>query len=193
MKVRMMATACILVALAGPAAAVADEPAPDRGAGARVVLAAKCSECHGPDLPRPKSGLTLDDPGRLATNRDLVTPGRPEESALWEVIRDGEMPPSQARAGPLAAAEKEAIRAWIASLAPAAPPSPPSQPQEAPGWWDRFGGGRLLLIALPAVLGGLSLAWWGKARWRAYAAPLAAQLPLLERVLERGTRRCRRP
>jgi mono/diheme cytochrome c family protein len=151
-NVRIIMLVCIPILTAGPATAAdeADQPK-DLGAPVRAILAAKCGECHGPTLPRPKGGLVLDDPDRLAANPDLVTAAQPAESALWEVIRDGEMPPAQARAGPLSEAEKETIHAWITSLAPSTPPvAPPSAytppPASAPegrptsvlGWLGRF-------------------------------------------------------
>src|SRR5258708_18459012 len=98
--------------------AVAQEPKPVSDLAERVqsIFAAKCSECHGPRLKRTRGGVTLHDLERLAADSDLVAPASPERSTLWEVIRDGEMPPRDAHAGPLSAPEKEAIRDWIAAL-----------------------------------------------------------------------------
>src|SRR6266436_9299081 len=94
----------------------------------RSIFLAKCSECHGRGLSRPKAALYLHELGPLAANREWVVPHEPEKSYLWTLIRDDDMPAKGAKAGPLSAQEKEIIRAWIAAGAPVpkssmAPPS----------------------------------------------------------------------
>jgi len=86
---------------------------------ARGVFKAKCAGCHGPDLPKPKAhfGYVLDL-RRLAADREKVIPGRPAESELWALVEHDEMPPPDSPHGPLTAAQKEAIRSWIAAGAP---------------------------------------------------------------------------
>ena len=66
----------------------------------RDIFSAKCTECHGDDLPRPKGrfGYVLDLE-RLAGNVHLVVPFRPDESELWKLVRDEQMPPAHAKAG----------------------------------------------------------------------------------------------
>jgi len=88
----------------------------------RNIFSAKCTECHGSDLPRPKGrfGYVLDLE-RLAGESHLVVPFKPDESKLWERIHDEEMPPAYAKAGALTNEEKEAIRLWIESGSPAVP------------------------------------------------------------------------
>src|SRR5947199_8505024 len=115
MKTRMTLMACVLTLGMCRAAVGAEKQGPpeDRNAHVLAIFAAKCSECHGPQLQRPKGGVSLHDLRQLAANADLVVPAQPEKSALWEVIQTGEMPPSYARAGPLSAQEKEAIHSWI--------------------------------------------------------------------------------
>jgi hypothetical protein len=61
---------------------------------------------------------------RVAANPKLVVRFEPEDSRLWALVRDNEMPPQGARAGSLMVDEKEAIRAWIAVGAPAASSQP---------------------------------------------------------------------
>jgi hypothetical protein len=92
----------------------------DLAAEVKTVFAAKCAACHGPDLAKPKGrfGYVLDL-ARVAGNREMVVPSAPDESELWELVRRGEMPPADSPAGPLSAAQKQAIRAWIAAGAPA--------------------------------------------------------------------------
>jgi hypothetical protein len=85
----------------------------------KAVFTAKCIACHGPNLPRPKGrfGYVLDL-ARVAGNRELVVPGEPEQSELWELVRRGDMPPADSSAGPLTDDQKATIRAWIAAGAP---------------------------------------------------------------------------
>lgn len=75
------------------------------------LLASRCLECHagakpdgGLDLSRRESAMKGGDSG-LA-----LMAGKPDESLLWEKIRDGEMPPKH----PLPEKEREALRRWIA-------------------------------------------------------------------------------
>jgi mono/diheme cytochrome c family protein len=84
---------------------------------ARAVFKDACASCHGPNLPRPKGrfGYVLDLK-RLAANPELVVPGKPDESELWEVIRRNEMPPRN----PLSDEQKETVRSWIQAGAPPA-------------------------------------------------------------------------
>lgn len=97
-------------------------PAPaDLGTRARDVFAAKCVECHSPALAHPKGkfGYVLDL-NRLAANPKLVVRFDPARSKLWKQIEEGEMPPDDARAGPLTPEEKGLVRLWIEAGAPPA-------------------------------------------------------------------------
>jgi uncharacterized membrane protein len=121
----------VVVALAArPGAALAG----DLAAEVRTVFAARCTACHGPELPKPKGrfGYVLDL-ARVAGNREMVVPGAPEESELWELVRRGEMPPDDSSTGPLTAGQKEVIRAWIAAgaLAPASDGAATVSPPDA--------------------------------------------------------------
>jgi hypothetical protein len=76
------------------------------------VLARSCLGCH--NATEKKGGLDLSaaEPVRAGGKHGaVIVAGQPEESRLWERVEDGEMPPKAA----LPAADKEAIRAWIAS------------------------------------------------------------------------------
>jgi mono/diheme cytochrome c family protein len=92
---------------------------PDLAVDVRGVFAAKCAGCHGADLPKPQGrfGYVLDL-RRLAASPEIVIPGRPAESELWQLVEHDEMPPPDSPHGPLTAAEKETVRAWIAAGAP---------------------------------------------------------------------------
>jgi uncharacterized membrane protein len=112
---------------------------------ARAALAAfeaKCVQCHGKDLPHPRSDFgVVNDLGRLVAAGEYVIPGRPEDSEVWKEISDGDMPPDEAKAGPLTEEEERAIYAWIAAGAPtgvsrqvtAQEPAEDRSPAAAPG------------------------------------------------------------
>jgi mono/diheme cytochrome c family protein/uncharacterized membrane protein len=126
------------VGAGGPATVLAEPPAldgqRDLASEVRGVFAAKCAGCHGPDLARPKGrfGYVLDL-ARVAGNREMVVPGRPDESELWELVRRGEMPPVDSPTGALTARQKEVIEAWIAARAPStAAPSTDRQASTQP-------------------------------------------------------------
>jgi mono/diheme cytochrome c family protein len=154
MRFTTLALISVLTA-SGPA------PAGEAAAEVRAVFSTKCAGCHGPALSRPKGrfGYVLDL-ARVAGNRELVVPGAPHESELWELVRRGDMPPDDSPAGPLTPNEKETIRAWIAVGAPAADASPATTreetfPAEAPKLWPtlrRLGRLHLVLIHFPIAL-----------------------------------------
>jgi uncharacterized membrane protein len=97
-----------------------DGAEPNLAAEARAVFSAKCSRCHGPQLARPKSGFGyVLDLRRLAADREKVVPSQPDESGLWQLVENEEMPPPNSPTGALIAQEKEVIRKWIAAGAPA--------------------------------------------------------------------------
>src|SRR5580698_874334 len=124
-----MVVACVLAVSqcgAGSAQELDPQELPSR---VRSIFVAKCSECHGRGLSRPRAGLYLHELGPLAANPEWVVPHEPEKSYLWTLIRDDDMPAKGAKAGPLNAQEKAIVRAWIAAGAPV-PPSPGSAPQQ---------------------------------------------------------------
>jgi hypothetical protein len=105
-----------------PTSATTGTEGANLAAAVRNIFSAKCAECHASDLPRPKGkfGYVLDLE-RLAGNAHLVVPFKPDESKLWQLVSDGDMPPEYARAGSLTKEQKEVIRKWIESGAPAVP------------------------------------------------------------------------
>src|SRR5262249_8889412 len=132
------------------------------GAEVRAVFAAKCAACHGPDLAKPKGrfGYVLDL-RKVASNPEMVVPSSPDESELWSLVSQGEMPPPESASAPLTDAEKETIRAWIAAGAPEALSQVPGGPGPAGGPAEAPVGGRtlrwlgklhLLLIHFPIAL-----------------------------------------
>jgi uncharacterized membrane protein/mono/diheme cytochrome c family protein len=97
-------------------------------AAVRGVFADKCSGCHGPDLvkPRGRFGYVLDL-RRIAENPEMVSPSSPDESELWLLVKDNEMPPPDAPRGPLSDAQKNIIRTWIAEGARDFPAQPATE------------------------------------------------------------------
>ena len=98
----------------------------------RAIFEAKCVDCHGPELPRPKGkfGYVLDLK-RVAANPDYVIPGEPEKSELYKMVRDDEMPGDDAKVPPLTSGEKEVVKQWIVAgapvtMAPSVVKAPPS-------------------------------------------------------------------
>ncbi len=76
-----------------------------------------CLECH--DRVDPQGGLSLASAAGLRRGGEsgrVVSPGDPESSYLLDRIRAGEMPPPrQGQERPLAAADMQIIRDWIAA------------------------------------------------------------------------------
>jgi uncharacterized membrane protein len=87
-----------------------------------VVLRAKCADCHGPQLAKPKKkfGYCLDL-GRMAANPKYVVPFKPDASKLWTQINENEMPPEDAKCGPMTTQQKAIIKQWIMMGAPESP------------------------------------------------------------------------
>ncbi len=150
----------------------------------RAAFSAACASCHGPQLPKPRAGFGyVLDLRRLAADRDKVVPYKPDESGLWQVVHNDEMPPPNSPSGPLTVRQKEVVRAWIAGGAPAEDsatvrdsPGLPSQeeahnPSAPPVVWRALlwlGKLHLLLVHFPialliaAGLGELWSVWTGR-------------------------------
>jgi mono/diheme cytochrome c family protein len=108
-----------LAAIVGSGARAADD---SLAAGAQAVLAGHCSRCHGRDgTAKGGFGYVLDR-DRLVS-RAKVIPGKPEESELFQRVRDGEMPPAKQTPRP-GKDDLDLLRRWIAAGAPAVSPAP---------------------------------------------------------------------
>jgi mono/diheme cytochrome c family protein len=78
------------------------------------VLAAKCTSCHGPGMRVKEMDLsTIEGIMKGSESGPVVIPGKPDESRLFQMVRDGKMPPGKTR---LADDDLVSIRAWIESL-----------------------------------------------------------------------------
>ncbi len=97
----------------------------------RAIFEAKCVDCHGPEVPRPKGkfGYVLDLK-RLAANPKYVVPGQPEKSDLYDLVFHDEMPGEDANVPALTKDEKEKVRRWIEIGAPGE--LPPGIDKETP-------------------------------------------------------------
>jgi hypothetical protein len=78
------------------------------------LLKARYVRCHGPN--EPEGGLDLSRAATLLLGGGSgpALADTPDESLLWHRVSDGEMPPER----PLAPAEQEALRDWIAAGMP---------------------------------------------------------------------------
>ena len=146
----------------------------------REIFDAKCLDCHGPELPRPKGKFgDVLDLKRMADNPEYVERGNPEKSELYNMVFSDEMPGEDANVPALTAEEKEVVRRWIELGAPDAPVASAEQPVAVPAvvvepketrpfwkkaleWIGRFHPASthfpvaLMLVAVVAE----SLAWW---------------------------------
>jgi len=112
----------LLAALARSVAAEGDGEGLKAAARVREIFEAKCLDCHGPELPRPKGkfGYVLDLK-RMAENPDYVARGNAEKSELYLMVRDDEMPGEDANVPPLTPEEKDIVKRWIELGAPDSP------------------------------------------------------------------------
>ena len=97
----------------------------------RTIFQARCTECHGADLLRPKGkfGYVLDL-ARVAANPKMIVPGMPTQSELYETVFHDEMPPPKSKRPPLTPEEKDIVKSWIEAGAPA--PLPDENTRTAP-------------------------------------------------------------
>jgi uncharacterized membrane protein/mono/diheme cytochrome c family protein len=122
--IRLLHRALLFLFAVGAAQAAEIKPAPKEeqlkiAQHVRDIFEAKCLDCHGPELPRPKGkfGYTLDLK-RIAENPDYVVRGDAEASEIYVLVRDDEMPGEDANVPPLTKEEKEAVRRWVEIGAP---------------------------------------------------------------------------
>ena len=96
---------CVPLAAAEPAAEHFDKAiAP--------LLARRCLDCHQGE--HAQGGLDLSQRAKALAGGEsgvAITPGKPDDSLLWQRVVDGDMPPKK----PLPEAERELLKAWLAS------------------------------------------------------------------------------
>jgi Protein of unknown function (DUF1549)/Protein of unknown function (DUF1553)/Planctomycete cytochrome C len=81
------------------------------------ILIMRCLECHNDATASGELVLTRDDSLRRGgKNGEVIVPGNPDESVLFERVLAGEMPPArQGRSQKLPEAEIRALKKWIAA------------------------------------------------------------------------------
>ena len=85
----------------------------------RELFRLTCFECHGEGLNRPKGDFSyVLDLNRIAANPDLLVPGKPDESEIYLLIHEDEMPGKDSEVGNLTDLQKELVRRWIELGAP---------------------------------------------------------------------------
>jgi hypothetical protein len=113
------------------------------------LLKTRCVKCHGPI--RPKGKLNLSGPRALARGGEsgpAVEPGSPDDSALWDRVASGEMPPKPEE--PLSADEQQLIRRWIEQGARGLPRTADLDASAPPGA-DHWAFARLAEVMPPTV------------------------------------------
>jgi uncharacterized membrane protein/mono/diheme cytochrome c family protein len=123
----------LILILSARAAWGADYPLPALATQVHAIFQAKCVECHGPDVARPKGkfGYVLDL-ARVAANPKMIVPGNPLKSDLYQMVWDNEMPDPKGSSPPLTDEEKAIVKAWIEVGAPALANSPMGSASPAP-------------------------------------------------------------
>jgi cytochrome c553 len=114
---RTMFVALALSAAGSISAHAADPPAKTFESAVRPIFAARCFKCHGDDVQKGELDLSTRS-GVLKGGESgaIVAAGKPDESLLYEMVRDRHMPPKGET--PLTDAEIKAIHDWIAGGAP---------------------------------------------------------------------------
>jgi uncharacterized membrane protein len=167
-------TASLIVALlwVTPSAlggTVSQKEALDAAHHVRSIFEAKCLDCHGPELPRPKGKFGyVRDLKRIAENPDFVKKGDPDHSELFRMLESDEMPGDDANVPPLTAEEKAIVKHWIAIGAPHTLPPEEAKPVPA-----------IAVAAAPAPDPAPTLPTWKRAiRWLGRFHPVSTHFPV---------------
>jgi len=105
-------TLALLAALPGFAASAERETRPNLERDILPLLRVRCLKCHGPIKPKGKLNLTsARSLARGGSSGPVVVPGNLDESTLWDLVVNDEMPPKPDE--PLPAGEKALLRRWI--------------------------------------------------------------------------------
>src|SRR6266436_1384653 len=113
----LIATEVLLIPLTAASALGAATNEVQLNRDVRPILSENCYACHGPDKNQRKAKLRLDV-REVALEHEAIVPTKPDESKLVEHIfsTDPEeiMPPPKSRKQ-LTAAQREALKQWIAA------------------------------------------------------------------------------
>lgn len=121
---RMPSIAVALILLASSLCAA--EPAPKFETHVRLILKTHCFHCHGEE-DEVAGGLDVRLARFMKTGGDsgaAIVAGNPEDSLLFQRVRDGEMPPDEGKQ--LSEEELNVLREWIAHGAETVRPEPES-------------------------------------------------------------------
>jgi mono/diheme cytochrome c family protein len=130
MRSAIAACGCVMSLMMLTPAARSEEEKKDLAQQVQQIFTVRCTECHGEKVARPKGGFNyVADLKRLAADKDYIVPGKSKDSALWQMIDEGEMPPAKAKNGPLTDDEKKLIQLWIDTLVSPKDTPPTSQPK----------------------------------------------------------------
>jgi hypothetical protein len=102
----------LVIGLLPCASSLADENNPVLDRDVLPLLKARCLKCHSP--LKAKGKLNISSPRSLArggASGPVIVPGKLDESALWDLVSNDEMPPKPEE--PLSADEKTMLRRWI--------------------------------------------------------------------------------
>src|SRR5690242_12424984 len=78
------------------------------------ILTANCTGCHGASTRIKEMNLsTLDGVMKGSESGQVVAPGKPDESKLYQMVHEGKMPPGKTH---LTDVQVAVIRSWIESL-----------------------------------------------------------------------------
>lgn len=87
---------------------------PEFGRDVLPVLKSHCGKCHGESVQKSELNLlSLKAIRKGGESGETIVPGKPEESLLFEMIRDGSMPPEGEK--PLSKSQIKLVRDWIAN------------------------------------------------------------------------------
>ena len=89
----------------------------------KSIFKNKCAKCHGPEGVRTWTKPNADfdyvlDLEKLSSNPEMIVRGDPNESKVFQMVDDENMPNEEEGEEPLPANEKEIIRRWILVGAP---------------------------------------------------------------------------
>lgn len=115
--------AAILAAAYSASALAADDGSAELAHQTLLVFQAKCADCHWPVTGKPlnKKGMRkidyIMDLSKVASSKHVKV-GKSEDSDLWDSISNNEMPPDDAKCGPMSDAQKATVKKWIDQGAP---------------------------------------------------------------------------
>jgi hypothetical protein len=115
MQSRVLYRGLLGLLLALSSATAVNGAGPDFDTAIAPTLCEHCLDCHSGS--KPKGGLDLSRRGALLAGGktgEVLAPGKPDESRLWDLVRRDKMPPKK----PLSAVEKTRLHDWIAAGAP---------------------------------------------------------------------------